>query len=65
MNSRLQQSSNLLRYGGSERERGTLPQLVEGVDERVGQLGQGREVEEGVRGREGWRGGGGKGEGRR
>ena len=57
MDGGLEQSPELLSDGGSEGEGGTLPQLVEGVNQSVGELCKGREVQEGVRGREGRRGG--------
>ena len=42
-----QQPADLLCGLRSQAERRTLPQVVEGVDECVGEAGQGRVVEEG------------------
>ena len=53
MNNGLQEPLQLLGDGGSERERTALSQLVEGMNERVGEVSERGEVEEGMRGREG------------
>ena len=52
MNGGLKKSSQFLCDGRSERDGGTLPQLIKGVDESVGEVSEGREVQQGVRRRE-------------